>query len=443
MSIFVKGIIIAMVHVAEALTVHSYAEYLFTSKKSKLRTSLTFFLGCCVLYIITMLWDNTMLNTLSFYVINTVIVYTVYSCGFISALFHSAIVTALMALSELFVGLIISFYTGGFAAYTYRPSVLAAFAIISKMFFMIICFLAARVFTPRKAGTSENRSMLKLCALPIASSFAAITVMYICIFIDLPTALQVLVSICLGVLLFANIYTLSIYSNIEKVNSDNLAMKLALLKDESDAEYYKMLQEQYDRQRVLIHDVKNHMQIVDHLAAEGRTEDIQKYLAEWGFDKGFQKHTRYCDNGILNIIVSRFAQVCEENGISFYCDIRDQSVSFIDDVDISALFGNLLSNAYEAAKESEVKVIELNIELKPTQKMSVIRVMNSCDEKPEKTGEGLLISKKKDKDSHGLGQKSIARIVEKYKGQADNYYDDEKKQFDWVIVLPEKQEKTV
>ena len=438
MSIFVKGIIIAMVHIAEALTVHSYAEYLFTSKKSKLQTSLTFFLGYSILYMIIMMWSNVALNVFSFVIVVAGILYTVYSCGLISSLFHAAVIAAFMSVSEVFANIIISLFTEDFSAYLHSVSVLTTFCVISKMIFMVFCFIGTRLFTPRKAGATENRSMLSLCVLPIASCIVSYIVFYILLSAEFPNSVQIAASVCMGILLFANIYTISIYSNIEKVNSDNLSMKLALQKDESDAEYYKMLQEQYDRQRILIHDVKNHMQIVDHLAAEGRTEDIQKYLAEWGFDKGFQKQTRYCDNGILNIIVSRFAQVCEESGINFYCDIRDQSVSFIDDIDISALFGNLLSNAFEAAKESAEKVIELNIELKPTQKMSVIRVMNSCDEKPEKTGDGFLISRKKDKGNHGLGQKSIARIVEKYKGQADNYYDDENKQFDWVIVLSEQ-----
>ena len=438
MSLLVRSIIIAIVHIAEALTVHIYDEYLFTSKKTGLKKLLAFAAGYTALFFILMIWDNYVLNTISCIAINAIIMYTIYSCGFITALFQATILAAFMALSETATNALLDIYVHDFTAYTYSAAALTALAVISKLMYVVLCFLAAKMFTPHKGGTAENRSMLKLCALPIASSLVSVAMMYLCFIIELSTSLQILVSSCLTILLFANIYTISIYSNMERINSDNLSMKLALLKDESDAEYYKMLQEQYDRQRILVHDVKNHMQIVEHLAAEGRNDEIQKYISEWGFDKGFQRQTRYCDNGILNIIVSKFAKDCEENGINFYCDIRDQSVSFIDDVDISALFGNLLSNAYEAAKESEEKVIELNIELKPTQKMTVIKVMNSCKEKPEKTGDGFLISRKKDKDKHGLGQKSIARIVEKYKGQADNYYDDENKQFDWVIVLSEQ-----
>lgn len=438
MSLLLNSIILAMVFISEALTVHAYADYLFSPKQGRSRIAITFFAGYLIAYLVLLIWDNTLLNALSYYAVNLIILYTIYSCGFITVLFHAAVVTALMALSEVFTDLLISIFTNDFLSYTYRLSVLVAFFIVSKLFYVILCFVGARLFSPHKSGTSENYSMLKLCALPIASTCIAVTMFYISIFVDLPDVLQIAVSICLAALLFANIYTISIYSNTEKVNRENLSIKLALLKDESDAEYYKMLQEQYDRQRILVHDVKNHMQIINNLAAEGKTADIQKFIEEWGFDKGLQNQIRYCDNGILNIIVSKLARDCEENGISFFCDIRNQSVSFIDDVDISALFGNLLSNAFEAAKESEEKVIELYIQLKSTQKVTVVKVMNSCMEKPEKTGEGLLVSRKKDKENHGLGQKSITRIVNKYKGQAENYYDEDKKQFDWVIVLSEQ-----
>ena len=48
------------------------------------------------------------------------------------------------------------------------------------------------------------------------------------------------------------------------------------------------------------------------------------------------------------------------------------------------------------------------------------------------------MTSKKDKEKHGYGQKSIVRIVNKYNGHADNYYDEETKLFDWVIVLRKK-----
>lgn len=438
MNIYIKCIIIALVLISEALIVYTYVDYLFVVKRNRFRTLVTFLIGYAVLFIVHMIWSSLTLNAIFYSIINMAILYMTFSCGIITAFFHSVALTALMLLSEIASSEILSIYSGDFMSYTYKPISLAALSIFSKLIYAILCILGARAFTPHKVGTYENRSMLKLCILPLSSICMAAVVFYICAIVEIPVELQVTISICSGCLLFANIYTIAIYSNTEKVNRENLSMKLALQKDESDAEYYRMLQEQYDRQRILVHDVKNHMQIISSLADEDKSMEIQSYIEKWGFEKAFQKQIQYCDNGILNIIVSKLAKDCEENGIDFHCDIRDKSVDFIGDVDISALFGNLLSNSFESAIDSEEKAIELSIRVKPTQKTTVIKIENSCDEEPKRNSAGLFVSHKKDKEKHGLGQKSIMRIVEKYHGTAESYFDDEKKRFDWVIVFPLK-----
>lgn len=435
MNGYIQCIIIALVLITEALIVYIYADYLFVNKRNRFQTFATFLIGYAVLFIVYMTLDNVLINSTSYTIVNAVILYIIFSCGIIISIFNSLVLTALMIISETISTEIISICSGDYVSYTYNPVSLLALFIMSKLIYAFLCFLSARALAPQKSGTFRTSYVIKLCALPASSALLSIIVVYTSTWIDLPLNFQILISICLIGLLFANMYTVKIYSNTEKVNRENLAMKLAMQKDESDAEYYKMLQEQYDGQRVLVHDVKNHMQVIDSLAADGKCSEIQSYIEKWGFDKAFQKQSRYCDNGILNIIVSKLAKDCEENGIDFHCDIRDKSVDFIDDVDISALFGNLLSNAFEAARFSEDKIIELDIIIKPTQKTTIIHIINSCQDEPKRNNDGLFISRKDDKDNHGLGQKSIARIVKKYKGQADNYYNNKKKQFELVIVF--------
>ncbi|MCH5200126.1 MAG: GHKL domain-containing protein [Oscillospiraceae bacterium] len=437
MNVYINFIVTAMACLSEALTVNTYANHLFTAKQSRLRTFLTFAVRYSLIFAVSMVWGSLPLNGIVFLIVNAGILYTSYSCNIGTALFRSAVMTVFLILPEYPTRMILVVYS------TTEPSMDAAVSpvsvalfIVSRLVFIILCFLDVRLLKPRKKA--EKRYMTKLFAVPATSVLAVVTVVFICFFVHLSNEMQVLISVSLGILLFANAYAISVYSNIETVGGEALSVKLAEQKDEFDAEYYKMLQEQYDRQRILVHDVKNHMQIINNLAAEGKNDEIQKYIGEWGFDKGLQRQVRYCDNGILNIIVNRLAKDCEENGVSLFCDIREQSVSFIDDIDISPLFGNLLSNAFEAAKESEEKIIELDVQFKPTQKMTIVRVMNSCGEPPQKDSEGLLITNKKDREKHGYGQKSIVRIVNKYNGQAENYYDDEQKLFDWVIVLRQK-----
>ena len=53
---------------------------------------------------------------------------------------------------------------------------------------------------------------------------------------------------------------------------------------------------------------------------------------------------KYSNNKLINVIVSRYAQLCYNNNIEFSADIRDVNFSFIKDSEITALFDNLFEN---------------------------------------------------------------------------------------------------
>ncbi len=67
----------------------------------------------------------------------------------------------------------------------------------------------------------------------------------------------------------------------------------------------------------------------------------------------------------------------------------------------------------------------------------IITLENSCDTKPL-TFRGKLLTLKKDKFSHGVGTKSIKRIVGKYSGTYDWKYDEEHKLFKTKLVMKVK-----
>lgn len=437
MNIF-ELIIIGAVQITEALINYIYAEYLFADRLSGLKKAGIYAAGYFAVYLVYIFGGNIILNCAVSFAASLLIFSAVYCCGFASALFNSAFLTALMILSEAASGAILTLPFGSFSSYTYNDLALLALAVLSKLLYMIFSMIAAKIFGPHKSESDSSVGLLRLSVMPAASASVAILICYVYTEIKLPAALQIAALICVSALLLANVFTLCIYSRSEKINRENLSIKLAKQKDEYDAGYYKMLEEQYESQRILIHDVKNHMQTINGLAAEGNAEEIQKYITEWGYDKALRNRARYCQNAILNIIVSETAKDCAKNGVEFHCDIRDKSVDFISDTDMSALFGNLLSNACEAAKESEEKTVELDIKIRPEQRLTVVKISNSCDFKPQRGKNGELTTRKPDKENHGLGQKSIRRITEKYGGKSETYYDEAEKRFETVIVFSEK-----
>lgn len=63
-----------------------------------------------------------------------------------------------------------------------------------------------------------------------------------------------------------------------------------------------------------------------------------------------------------------------------------------------------------------------------------IIITNSCDTPPQSVNRELKTTKK-DKKSHGLGLKSVMKVLKKYKGDLEWEFNSEDKQFITTIIL--------
>ena len=66
-------------------------------------------------------------------------------------------------------------------------------------------------------------------------------------------------------LLVSSLLVFGISQYNQRKNEEFTEMQLLVQKESDKAEYYKMLQMQYENQRILIHDIKKHLQSIDLL----------------------------------------------------------------------------------------------------------------------------------------------------------------------------------
>ena len=71
------------------------------------------------------------------------------------------------------------------------------------------------------------------------------------------------------------------------------------------------------------------------------------------------------------------------------------------------------------------------------QLQDILIISNSCDEAPKQKS-GKLLTSKPDNQFHGIGSKSIMRVVKKYNGIYDWEYGDENKIFETTIIFPKQ-----
>lgn len=426
----------AIVFAAEAMIAWLYFEYILSRKNSFHNLICPFCIGYVALFVFSFL-DNTTINAIMFCVVNYNLIKQNYSCSKKTTLLHSAFLCFAMVGAEVLVALWLGLYGYEFSAYTNDFRAMIALAILSKLLYLLFSVIGSRIFAPHKHINEEPKQMILFCGLPLLSSIIAVIIVYIGMNAGFADTVGIMTIIIVVTLLIVNLMFLALYNALQKANEEYLALQLSVQKEQADIAYYSALQEQFENQRILIHDIKKHLGTIDALAKQNGSAEIETYISGLEESFAFSNQAKLCTDPILNLLLLRFRDDCKARNIQFHCDVRENSSSFLNASSITTLYGNLLSNALEAAESSLEKQIELSVIRNTAQSVIVISVINSCDNPPMPDGDGGFRTKKADRLLHGVGLRSIERVVSKYHGVATMYYDPENKQFHHVIQFPE------
>ena len=209
----------------------------------------------------------------------------------------------------------------------------------------------------------------------------------------------------------------------------NTELELEKQKLHINEEYYIELEKQYDSSNILIHDIKKCLGNIKGLLLQNDNSKAIEYIDSIYDGYDIKQIKKYSNNKLINVIVSRYAQLCYNNNIEFSADIRDVNFSFIKDSEITALFDNLFENAFEATKKCPNKFINIEVDYR-NENYIFIKMLNSINNKPLFQN-GVPITTKKDKKGHGIGIKSILKIVKKYHGNLDYTYIENAEQYEF------------
>lgn len=417
---------------AEAFIVWLYFDYLFGTKMSPVIRVISFAVGYTFLYTIS-LFNNTTVNAIFACIINFSLIQLNYLSGWKAALLHTAFLCFLMASSEVLPAVFIGLFGYEFSAYRYNFQVLVMLAIFSKLLYLVSTTIGARIFMPHKQTSKEPRHMALLCFLPLLSACMAIAVVYYGMAAGMTEAIGVMTTLMVITLLVVNLVVLVLYNYLQRANEEYLTLQLSIQKEQADTAYYMALQEQYENQRILVHDIKKHLGTIGGLARQVSDNAVVDYVSALDATLSPSNQAKLCTNPILNLILLRIRDECMLHHVTFLCDVRENVSDFMDASSVTQLYGNLLSNALESAILSDEKQIELSATWNAEHTVVVISVVNSCATAPTPDGSGSFRTSKENKNHHGVGLRSIERVVKKYCGNATMYYDGSTKQFHHVI----------
>lgn len=428
--------IFLLAYFIEAIILWIYAETFFSFKFTVSRR--VFSLTCLYtgLFLFSLL-NLSALNLFLYSLINLLFLHTFYKTKWYISVFHTIILSALMSACELFSIGIISFFTPTFLQYYEKLPYSLIFVLFSKGLFFIAVYLLTFFFNKNTKHLQKDWHSLLLLFTPIATMFTLITLIHIGESFTLSSSMNSIISLSAILLLISNIFAFWINQYTQNKAAKYTDIQLLLQKESDTAAYYQMLLSQHENQRILIHDIKKHLQSIEILNASKCHQKIDTYIHTLLQSSALTESDRICDNHMLNVILSRYKYQCQEKNIVFHADIRCRVLCDLPDSDLTTIFCNILDNAMEAAAKAPNSMIELNVYRKEKTPFTIITLINSCIVNPFTAHTHQLISTKKDLNHHGLGLKSVRRIAERYHGNMKVYYDENDSLFHTIIMIPQ------
>ena len=368
-------------------------------------------------------------------VINT-IVSTVVQCTFAYICFHtklyisffySLILVVIGGTAEVFVIFTFSHIMGvEFLAYNDNLMVLIMECSTSKIIYFLVTLIFSRIANP---DSGMKKLPLTLFLYPVACSICLVLFWHIVTQPGLSLDIQFRLSIASVLHMVSTILLFITYQHQLEKESKAIHMQNEVERLRVEKSYYDILEQQNQKLRIYAHDAKNHLTAIQSLTDDPQ---INQYIGS--LSRQLADYTRICNSGnkMLDIMLHKYDLECRSKGIDFQYDVKLCNLSGIEDIDLVAILGNLMDNAMTAAARSEEKYIRL--ETGRHNAYQILTIRNSSDAAPQTEGDSL-ISSKKNKEYHGFGLKSVAQVLQKYRGDFDWNYDSEFRQFTVTAMI--------
>lgn len=417
------------VNIVEMFIVLSFLTRYFGSKYDGIKSICGFLLGLIVA-VATITYLNSMYIYEAFLGLVFIVIYFLYCVIFLKGdiynkLFISGFINCIVYYIALLSTLCVSIITDGHIERLYILSAERVVSIVSgKIVLVIACLILLKY---RFNYAAKRRNMVLLISMPIIAELSMVGIMQI--FLKYSEVKMELLLASTGVML-ASVLTYYVFI---KINKDiKMETEIIVLKQqqENDAKYARDIEELYSKVQGTRHDLILHFSAISSLLASG-PDKVLTYINRVFDQLGESKTLIKTGNDCFDAIVNAKLAACEHLGIHTQARVMKDSPNYLSDNEIAVLFGNLFDNAIEASKNSERKIIRLDVQLQDAY-LSIF-MKNSIDRSVLENNKELYTTKE-DKEYHGFGVKNIKRIVDEYNGFL-NYYE-EKGYFICDILIP-------
>lgn len=181
---------------------------------------------------------------------------------------------------------------------------------------------------------------------------------------------------------------------------------------------YDSLNERLENMRRTRHDLRHHTALLKQIRDNKDFAALDDLINMYTEKNLLNQPLICCENETINVILALYSETAHNNNITFSINANIPKDVFIDQKDLSVLFGNILENATDACKEvKEDRFIDLNAVYTTNPNGTnfiTLMVKNNYSTEPSESNSGIFHSTKHPGD--GIGISSVKSITEKYNG---------------------------
>ena len=282
----------------------------------------------------------------------------------------------------------------------------------SKSILLLIVASVNKFFRYKNSDILKLKNLIMIFVISLLLLILTITLA----FRDMQSSVDSLISVLFFTLLLLLIFIMffGLFSLTEYYNNKR-TLHLTQLKNEMLKQSISESENTFMLWKESVHDYKHNIVNLLALAEKDDMDGIKQYLNEQREILGKKLFYYQTGNDTVDTILNIKQRIAESKHIVFSIRAEIPNECIVNPSDFAVMLGNLLDNSIEASEKEDNPFIEVRI--KTIKNTLIIAISNKCS-----SISTSFETSKPDKMFHGIGLRSVKKIVNKYNGEFSTEY---------------------
>ena len=411
-----------IVHAAIAIGFFIYAfvifDKIYSSKKFRLLPKILFIAGASLVIALADTFRIPLLNSLMSFVSLLIMNNLFYKPEGKAYIIYDAMLTIISVIVEMLAVLLLAFSIGVSTEIMLdTPNLLAASAIL----YSIVMIAVAKSFLLLVSGKGMNNIRTHEFIMFLVLIIGEILLLHFLNDIIISSKSRYEIVIILLTFLALDLYLAYLLRTISKAYQTEKELELVTQQSMLQLNAYNELNEKYAASRRVIHDVRKHISSLEGLINANRADEAERYKDLLNAELNKLMPRFECDSPILTVVINNKLDAAEKKNVDFRVDAEFTRIDFISNLDITAIFSNLLDNAFEACAELPEENRRVWLSITRRNYFVFIYLENSYSAVTPDPEKGFRSTKKL---HQGIGLSNIRSACEKYRGSFNAHTED-------------------